>query len=175
MAMILKLISHSQIQPLSSPENEGFDLSEIKTILQQLEELGLSGEIIDSMTNSDEELTDLYLEATLPTARKKYQVRQVFGSKRHAGYLFGKEVPALLVYEPGKQYPVDLYPHRSGNRTVTIRGFLEGLLKRLKKAPLTVENRQANKGLVERMDRLREKIGPIGVRVVELIREGRRR
>lgn len=174
-AMVLKLIHHSRVQPLASPENAGLDLREIKGILQQLEEIGVSWEIIDVVTWSTEELTKLYLEAILPTARKKYQVRQVFGSKRHAGYLFGKEVPALLVYEPGRRSPVDVYPHRSGGRTVTIRAFLEGLLRTLKKAPLTVVSREAGRALAERMDRLREKIGPVGIRVVELIREGRRR
>ncbi len=173
--MNLKLIYHSQTRPIACPENEDFDLREIKTILQRLEELGVSSELVDIMTKSDEELANLYIEATLPTARKKYQVRQVFGSKRHAGYLFGRGVPALLVYEPGKEYPVDVYPHRSGGRPVTIRAFLADLLKTLKKGPMTVESRVVNKALVERMDRLRQKIGPIGIPVVELIREGRRR
>lgn len=169
--MRLKLVHHSQTRPIASPENEGFDLREIRTLLERLEKLGVSSEIVDTMTTSDEERTDLYLQATLPTARKKYQVRQVFGSKRHAGYLFGREVPALLIYEPGKPYPVDVYPHRSRGRGATIRAFLESLVNTLKKAPVVVERRRANRALVERMDRLREKIGPIGVRVVELVRE----
>lgn len=173
--MRLKLVHHSQTQPIASPENEGFDLKEIRAILERLEKLGVSSELLDTITTSDEERIDLYLEATLPTALKKYQVRQVFGSKRHAGFLFGKGVPALLVYEPGEPYPVDVYPHRRGTRTVTIRVFLEDFLRTLEKAPLLIERRRPDKALVARMDRLREKIGPIGVNVVELIREGRRR
>lgn len=173
--MRLKLVHHSQTWPIASRDNDGFDLEEIRELLQQLEESGVSSEIVDVMRRVDEERTDLYLEATLPTARKKYQVRQVFGSKRHAGYFFGREVPALLVYEPGDQYPVDVYPHRSRGRTITIRAFLEGLVNTLKKVPMVFEKRRPDKVLVERMDRLREKIGPIGVSVVELIREGRRR
>lgn len=173
--MRLKMVHHSHTWPIALPDNEGFDLREIRAIFERLEELGVSSEIVDTLTMSDEERTDLYLEATLPTARKKYQVRQVFGSKRHAGFLFGREVPALLVYESGKQYPVDLYPHRSRGRTVTIRAFLEELVNRLKKVPMVAEKRRPDRALVERMDRLREKIGPIGVPVVELIREGRRR
>ena len=169
------MLFRSQTRPIALPDTEGFDLREIRTILERLEKLGVSSELVDTMTMSDEERTDLYLEATLPTARKKYQVRQVFGSKRHAGFLFGREVPALLVYEPGKQYPVDVYPHRSRGRTITIRAFLESLVSTLKKAPVVVERPRRDKALVEQMDRLREKIGPIGVSVVELIREGRRR
>ncbi len=173
--MNLKLIHHSEMLPLDSPENEGSDLSEIKTIFQRLEEMGVSSEIIDASAMSEEALSDLYIKATLPTAYKKYHVRQVFGSKRHSGFLFGKGVPALLVYEPGREYPSDVYPHRAGNRIVTIRTFLEDLLKKLERAPMPVKKRETNKALVERMDRLREKIGPIGVPVSELIREGRRR
>lgn len=173
--MRLKLVHHSQTRPIASPDNEGFDLREFRTILERLEKVGVSSEIVDTMTTSDEERANLYFEAILPTALKKYQVRQVFGSKRHAGYLFGREVPALLVYEPETSYPVDVYPHRSRGRTETIRAFLESLASTLKKAPVVVEGRRPDKALVERMDRLREKIGPIGVSVVELIREGRRR
>ncbi len=173
--MNLKLIHHTGVPPLDFWANEGFDLAEVKTILQQLEEMGVSSKIINVSGMSEKELSDLYIEAIGPAVYKKYHVRQVFGSKRHSGYLFGKGVPALLVYEPGKHYPSDVYPHRMGNRIVTIRAFLEGLLKKLERAPMTGERRGANKALVERMDRLREKIGPIGVPVALLIREGRRR
>lgn len=173
--VMLKLIHHSQTQPLASPENEGFDLREIQALLRRLEELGVSGEIVDTLAMSGDELANLYIEATLPTAHRKYRVRQVFGSKRHAGFLFGRGVPALLVYEPGKPYPVDVYPHRRGTGTVTIKAFLEGLLSTLEKAPVAVESRKPDRTLVARMDRLREKIGRIGVGVAELVREGRRR
>lgn len=173
--MNLKLIHHSQTLPLNLPSNEGFDLNEIKSFLQQLENLGVSWEAIETSTMSGEELSNLYIEAIGPAVYKKYHVRQVFGSKRHSGFLFGKQVPALLVYEPGEEYPSDVYPHRAGNRIVTIRTFLENLLKKLERAPMTVKRLEVNKALVERMDRLREKIGPIGVPVSELIREGRRR
>ena len=132
-------------------------------------------EIVDAMTVPDDELMNLYLEATLATARRKYRVRQVFGSKRHAGFLFGRGVPALLVYEPGKPYPVDVYPHRRGTRTVTIRAFLKDLLDSLEKSSAALARRKPDDALVERMNRLREKIGPIGVRVAGLVREGRRR
>src|SRR3989304_1483507 len=173
--MTLKLICHSRTPPLALPENEGFDLGEIRGIFRRLESLGVPWEIVDTLRMPDQQLADLYLEATFPTARRKYRVRQVFGSKRHAGFLFGRGVPALLVYEPGKSYPVDVYPHRRGTRTVTIRAFLEDLLKTLEKAPAAAESRKPDHTLVERMDRLRQKIGPIGVHVPGLIREGRRR
>jgi len=173
--MFLKLIHDSAMLPLDLEANKEFDLTETKATLQRLKELGASYEITNTTTLSEEELSNLYVEAIGPSVFKRYHVRQVFGSKRHSGSLFGKGVPALLVYEPGKQYPSDVYPHRNGDRLVTIRAFLEDLLKKTEKAPMTAERREANRALVERMDRLREKIGPIGVPVSELIREGRRR
>jgi hypothetical protein len=173
--MILRLIHHSETLPLDLQANNGFDLTEIKAALERLEELGISSEIVDISTMSEEKLSNLYSEAVLPAVFKKYHVRQVFGSKRNSGFLFGRGVPALVVYEPGNKYPSDVYPHRNGDRLVTIRSFLEDLLKKTAKGPMTAERRETNRALVERMDRLREKIGPIGVPVSELIREGRRR
>jgi hypothetical protein len=58
---------------------------------------------------------------------------------------------------------------------VTIRAFLENLLKKLEETAMKAKRRKADKLLVAQMDRLREKIGPIGVPAGELIREGRRR
>jgi len=173
--MILKLIYHSRTFPLDSLENEGFDLPKIKGLLERLENSGVAWVAIDSLGMSAEELSDLYFECVGAAVYQKYPVRQVFGSKRHSGFLFGKGVPALLAYEPGKEHPSDVYPHRAGDSTVTIRRFLEDLLKKRERTEMKGESRKASKVLVEQMDQLREKIGPIGVPVAELIREGRRR
>jgi len=173
--MKLKLIYHPKMFPLELPPNRGFDLSKIKGLLEQLEQIGVSWEAIETSKFSEEELSSLYFEAIRPAIYNKYPVRQVFGSKRNSGFMFGKEVPALVVYESGKDYPSDVYPHGTGDRIVTIKVFLEDLLKKLERASLRGGRRRANKALVERMDRLREKIGPIGVPVANLIREGRRR
>lgn len=173
--MNLKLIYDPAVLPSNLKANEGFDLSEIKDFLQELEKLGVSWEAIETSAMSEGELSKLYLEAIMPAIYNKYQVRQVFGTKRHSGFMFGKGVPALLVYEAGKQYPSQVYPHRTGDRIVTIKAFLEDLHKKLRRAPRAAATREAKQTLVERMNRLREKIGPIGVPVAELIREGRRR
>ncbi len=173
--MNLRLIHHPQMLPMDLPANRGFDLAKIKALLQQLETLGVSWEATETSTMSEEELSKLYVEAIIPAVNNKYPVRKIFGSNRNSGFLFGKGVPALVVYEPGKEYPSHVYPHGAGDHIVTIKAFLEDLMKKLKLAPMTVKNRQARRALVERMDRLRKKIGPIGVPVAELIREGRRR
>ena len=173
--MNLKLIYHPKMLPHELPANRGFDLSKIKALLEQLEQLAVSWEAIETSKTSEEELSSLYFEAIRPAIYNKYPVRQVFGSKRNSGFMFGRGVPALVVYESGKDYPSDVYPHGAGDRIVTIKVFLEGLLKKLERASPRGESRKASKALVERMDRLREKIGPIGVPVAKLIVEGRRR
>jgi hypothetical protein len=57
---------------------------------------------------------------------------------------------------------------------VIIRAFLENLLKKLEETAMKAKKRKADKLLVAQMDRLRKKIGPIGVPVAELVRQGRR-
>lgn len=173
--MNLKLIHDAQTLPMDVQPNQGFDLGKIRVLLVQLERLGVSWESLDTSKMSQEELSNLYFEAVAPAVNRKYHVRQVFGSKRQSAIFFGREVPALLVYEPARKYASDIYPHRAGDSTVTIRRFLEDLLKKLERTEMKGESRKASKLLVAQMDRLREKIGPIGVPVAELIREGRRR
>ena len=174
--MNLRLIHHPRVLPFESlPANEGFDISKIKALLQQLEKLGVSWEAVETSTLSDEELLELYSEAIIPAVHHRYRIRQVFGSKRNSGSNFGKGIPALVVYEPGQRHPSHVYPHRAEERIVTIMAFLQDLMKKMKRAPTTVEDREPKIALVKRMDRLRKEIGPIGVRVAELVREGRRR
>jgi hypothetical protein len=58
---------------------------------------------------------------------------------------------------------------------VTTRAYLKKPLKKLGETAMQARRRRPGKLLVAQMDRLREKIGPIGVPVAKLIREGRRR
>ena len=55
------------------------------------------------------------------------------------------------------------------------RSMSKGDSGKVKGARMAGENRKPNRALIERVDRLREKIGPIGVPVSKLIREGRRK
>jgi hypothetical protein len=57
----------------------------------------------------------------------------------------------------------------------TTRARLKKPLKKLDETAMKARGRKADKLLVAKMDRLREKIGSIGVPVAEVIREGRRR
>ena len=85
---------------------------------------------VDTAKLSDEELYEVYMQAVIPSVRKKFGIRRVFGSRKRSGYLFGKGVPALLVYDHEGEYPVDVYPHKEVGRIITIEEFLQELLTR---------------------------------------------
>ena len=42
-----------------------------------------------------------------------------------SGVFFGREQPALLVYQNGSEEPVDIFPHVTKGRRVSIEEFLE--------------------------------------------------
>ncbi|MFC2003438.1 hypothetical protein ACFLV4_05800 [Chloroflexota bacterium] len=97
-------------------------------LLWLLEKRGITNEIIDTDSLSEGQIQKAYLDAVVPSVFKKFGIRRVFGSRRRSGWLFGRGVPALLVYEEGEQYPSDVYPHDEGQGKVkTIREFLYDL------------------------------------------------
>lgn len=153
---------------LDTPANQGFQLEEIRALLKQLEAQGVQLELVDTGNLSDEARMQAYLEAAMPAIRRKYRVQRVFGSKRFSGRYFGKEVPALVVYEEEDRPPLDIYPHNKEGRVVTIREFLEHLVQGKVRQ---LEALRAAAG----MDELRARIGPIGCKVSELIQERRQR
>ena len=128
--MILKLYHSTKHPPLDVPPNKS--VNEVLNLLGLLQKKGVSNEIIDTDSLSEEEIQKVYLAAVVPSVFKKFGIRRVFGSRRRSGWLFGREVPALLVYEEGEQYPADVYPRDEGRgRVKTIREFLYGLQTKL--------------------------------------------
>ncbi len=127
--MQLKLYCNSKEQPTTDSRNEGFD--EVMNLLQLLQKQSISSETVDTSSLSDEEIQRAYLEAVTPSVYKKFRIRQIFGSRRRSGWLFGKEVPALFVYEEGERYPINVYPHTEQGRVRTIKEFLENLLNKV--------------------------------------------
>ena len=126
--MILRLYFDSTVEPLTSPVNEG--ITTALALLNQAESNGIQCERIDTSKLSESERTDAYFQAVAPSVLKKYRIRQVFGSRRNSGWLFGKGVPALTVTQPGNKYPDDVYPRNERGRIVTIKHFLEESLRR---------------------------------------------
>jgi hypothetical protein len=101
----------------------------IDTALARAEELrqqGISVELVDTSGMGPGELQGRYIEAIGPSVVKKYRVRQVFGSRRRAGWLFGQGVPALVVVRPSGTVE-DVYPHERAGKLVTISEFFDSL------------------------------------------------
>jgi len=113
------------------PPNKGFE--EALKLLSLLQEKGISVEIINTNKLPKEKLQITYEKACKVAIWKHIGIRRVFGTKRRGGGLFfGKEVPALLVYEGEGEYPSDVYPHREPGKgpLITIRDFLKKKLLR---------------------------------------------
>jgi len=130
--MELKLFYSNTIEPFDDARNEGF--REVFTLLKQVEGKGVKCQRIDTNQLTAEQIAQAYIQSVIgPTQLKKYKVRQIFGSARNSGWLFGRQVPALVVFATGSQVPEDVYPHSFLGRTFTIREYLEKLTHNLAK------------------------------------------
>ncbi|MFC1897810.1 hypothetical protein ACFLX8_04530 [Chloroflexota bacterium] len=129
MMVQLKLYCSSEHVPVQA---EGF--SEVIYLLWILGRKGISNEIIDTSCITREEIKEVYSEAFCASISKKLAIRKIFGSKNRSGFRFGREIPALLVYEESGQHPVDVYPHGKKRKdstyhdTININEYLRALL-----------------------------------------------
>lgn len=126
--MHLRYYYNSTEEPLETPANEG--IAEALPLLTGAEEKGIGCERIDTSQLTEEDRMHAYFDAVGPSVLKKYKIRQVFGSRRNSGWLFGKDVPALIVVDSAKQYTEDVYPRNEAGRVVTINEFLQDLLEK---------------------------------------------
>lgn len=120
------VLYHSPAATLGSLEcNKGID-----KVLKHLEDFrrqGIDFQVVDTTTMPEHERQTEYIRAVLPSVLKKYRIRQVFGSRRNAGFMFGRGVPALVVYGPSSTVPEDVFPHEESGRMVTINESLSRL------------------------------------------------
>ncbi len=124
--MILRLYCSSKHIPSGISYNNGIE--EVMYLLWLVNQSGTDVEIIDTTRMSAQAVQAAYENAQIPSIAKKLSIRRVFGSKTRSGFQFGKEVPALIVYNE-KEYPVDVYPYHKGiHEETTIRQYLFGLL-----------------------------------------------
>ena len=128
--MILRLYQSAKHRFLDIPSNKDFD--DVGNLLKLLSRKGINIEIFNMDSLSEADALKAYSHAVVPSVFKKFGIRRVFGSRRRSGWLFGKGVPALLVYEEDQDYPVDVYPHDEGQGTIrTIKEFLYDLQTQL--------------------------------------------
>jgi len=89
---------------------------------------GINTEVIETSSLAEEELAEAYLEVVRLAVSKKYRIRRVFGTKHTSMSRFGKEVPALLVYEDTIKELSDVYPRIERKEKVkTIMYFIQDL------------------------------------------------
>lgn len=119
------LFYDSTVDPMAVPANKGF--AEALRVATQLEKSGLFS-VVDTNEYSPEELQKAYYQAVQVSVYKQYKIRQVFGSRRHSGWLFGKGVPALLVYE--RSYPTVIKKIQGGSRVELRDSFAEQVYPR---------------------------------------------
>ena len=126
--MELKYYYSSIIEPPNDDPNGG--IKDVPRLLMQIENKGVKCQRIDTSQLPDDQIYDAYIKSVVgPTQLKKYKVRQVFGSARHSGWLFGRSVPALVVHTASNKVPEDVFPHRMGGHIVTIKEGLNGLIR----------------------------------------------
>lgn len=118
----------------SSVDPWGTDFQAIRSLLTRLAGEGIDCEVTDTHGMTGEELEAWRDQATVAAVFRHQAVRQVFGSRRQGGLpYFGKQVPALLVYESGERAPVAVYPHSETRRDTrtdfTIEGYLHDLVR----------------------------------------------
>lgn len=71
------------------------------------------------------ELYEIYISEAVPSSvKKKYKIGHIFGTQRKSAVYFGKEQPALLVYQNGGEESTDVSPHTVKGRRVSIEDYL---------------------------------------------------
>lgn len=127
MELSMKLYYNSEI------EKTWCDIPKILKLFDELQDLGVGCQIIDTVDMDEETLSELYIEAVMPSVRKHYRVKHFFGTRNKKGKFFGREQPALLVYKDNKRYPEDIYPHEEEREKVTIEDYLSQILADVEK------------------------------------------
>jgi len=120
----------------SSVEPWEADVEAIQATLGRLASEVVESEVINIHGMPDEQLEYWRDQATAASVWRHQAIRQAFGSRRQGGLPnFGKEAPAILVYERGERVAVAVYPHtetRGDTRTdFTIEGYLDDLIASL--------------------------------------------
>ncbi|MCM8803571.1 MAG: hypothetical protein NC827_09775 [Candidatus Omnitrophica bacterium] len=125
--MEVRLFYHSKVTPWDC------NLEIVFRLLEKLKRNGIKLELIDLSKLPEEERLQAYFKAVTPSVWKKYRIRRVFGSRNYPATFFGREVPALLVFENNKSIASDVYPHEEFGKVISIEEFLNQLLNGVKK------------------------------------------
>jgi len=111
-------------KPFNIDQNEGIET--VPHLLEKLRGKGWDIESVDTANMTERQRFESYSRVTQPAVYKHYDIRKILGTNRRSACWFGAEVPALLATH--NDSIGDAYPHRKGNRIVTIHGALVHLL-----------------------------------------------
>ncbi len=108
------------------------DLQGIIGELLRLQNRNMKVELKDVKKMSEQELDEWRNQAMAASVWHAQGIRRPFGSVTQ-GMLpyFGRQVPALLVFEEGQEIPAAVYPHRKKRGRVTEDFPIEGFLGQL--------------------------------------------
>jgi len=124
--MRLELYYDSTVEPFRSAP---FQRNRIFKLLSRIKGKGVQVAVIDTADWNRNMRYEIYLRCINPSVYKRYRIRNVFGTARESGRYFGRQVPALLVYE--NDDVIDVYPHDEKRRIISIGEFLEQLVEKL--------------------------------------------
>jgi len=127
--MELVYIFDSSRRPVSVVVNR--DLGEVVGLLGELGRRGVSCSIVDVAGLDEASVRSLYYDAVGASFLSRCEIRGIFGSEERDGAFFGREIPALLIYEGG--VAVDVYPHKTEFGYVTIYDCLKSMINELDK------------------------------------------
>ncbi len=99
-------------------------IDEVLARIEELRSQGVDLKVVDTARMSEQEIQADYMRAIQPSVRKKYSVRQTFGSRSRSGWLFGRGVPALVIQDPSGNAVADVFPHNESGKIVTIHDAL---------------------------------------------------
>ena len=108
----------------SGERNEGIEA--VPRLLERVKARGADVEFVDTAEFTEKARIEAYSRVVLPAVYRHYEIKRMLGTNRRSGCFFGAEVPALLVTDTDS--PGDTYPHRKGDRVVTIHCYLTNLL-----------------------------------------------
>lgn len=124
--MRMKLYRSSSHRPFDIPENAGLD--QVDGLLVAVRVRGVGADVVDTAAVPEAQREAAYFEAATVAVRRHVPLRRVFGSNRAGGTaFFGREVPALVVYDDHGGSPIDVLPREKDGVLVTIRDYLTGL------------------------------------------------
>jgi hypothetical protein len=103
------------------------DITRILAELHDLQRRGFDVELTDTSEWTDTMLFEVYSKIARLAAEKRVRIRKVFGTARDSGKYFGREVPALLVYEGDEL--MDVYPKIEKGRLISIEEYLTALCR----------------------------------------------